>query len=269
MRGHNESAGEHDCGGLQVCDIVDALAEAAQRWPGEVDPANVNAVGYSGGGGNVLSLATKFPDLLNVGASFFGISDYEQWHRSMGRPDCNRTMEKALGGTPDEVPERYAARSAVRAVSNNPRTRLHLFWDTEETACPPELNLAFIEASVAAGQDNVSAHVSGPDDPFRWTHGYRRDIPDLRHGDDLFVPEIAAGVRGVGLADAGELTVCGYVVTRRFAVWIGDGKAHCIRIRYRAGDAGEEVEPLDPVPPCGLRVEQGATLVAAFAGSTR
>ena len=106
MRGHADSAGKHDCGGLQICDIVDAVAEAARRWPGEINCQNVNAVGYSGGGGNVMSLFTKFPELLNTGAAFFGISDYALWHRTSGRPDCNLTMEKALGGTPDNVPER-------------------------------------------------------------------------------------------------------------------------------------------------------------------
>ncbi|MBI3985882.1 MAG: alpha/beta fold hydrolase [Lentisphaerae bacterium] len=242
MRGHGDSAGQHDCGALQICDIVDALGHAARRVPGEIDRRNVNAVGYSGGGANVLSLMTKFPDLLNAGASFFGVSDYEIWYRTNGRPDCNRTMERAIGGTPEQVPERYAARSSLRAIANNSHTRLHLFWDREETACPPLLNEWFLAAAQRLGHDNVRAFVSQPGDKSRWIHGYRADHPGLAAADDLFVPAFLASPRPKPRPDKGELDVCGYVVTSRFAVWLGDGKSGHVRIRYNLAGRRPVVE---------------------------
>ncbi len=232
MRGHGDSAGAHDCGALQLCDAVDALREAAAACPAECDPARISALGYSGGGGNVLGLLTKFPDLLQAGAAFFGISDYALWHATRGRPDCNATMERALGGTPAEVPLRYAARSSLAAVVNNPRTRLHLFWDAEERDCPPVLNERFVEAAGSLGHTNVTAHVSRPGDATRWRHGYRSGVPDLDEADRLFLPDFLASARDVSLPPRGELHVCGFMVTRRFAVWIGAGTEGWARVRY-------------------------------------
>ena len=261
MRGHADSAGKHDCGGLQICDIVDALAEAVRRWPGEIDTANVNAVGYSGGGGNVMSLFTKFPTLLKAGAAFFGISDYALWHRTMGRPDCNATMEKALGGTPDHVPERYAARGSPVAVQNNPRTRLHVFWDAEETACPPVLNEQFVSAARSLGYTNVTPHVSKPGDPARWIHGYRSEVSDLYAADDVFAPDFHAAGPPYVLPTSGELVVCGYVVTDRFAIWLGDGLEGTARVHYSLSGGMVSVRELERSGRAELRVLHGPTIV--------
>jgi pimeloyl-ACP methyl ester carboxylesterase len=266
MRGHGESAGLHDCGALQIADLVDALREAAAVFPAECDRTRINAVGYSGGGGNVFSLFTKFPELLQAGATFFGISDYALWHETRGRPDCNATMERAIGGTPAEVPARYAARSALRAVGNNPHTRLHVFWDEAETACPPVLNERFIEAAQRLGHRNVVAHRSRAGDAARWHHGYRRSVADLYAADAIFTPDFLAPPRPWRLPRRGELDVCGYVVTSRFAVWIGDGMAGHVRIGYDASGDTPRVEILDGAPPAPLRVLPGPTVLDGLLG---
>ena len=259
MRGHGDSAGQHDCGALQICDIVDALGQAAVRFPAEVDRLNINAVGYSGGGGNVMSLVTKFPDLLHAGASFFGVSDYELWYRSKGRVDCNRTMERAIGGNPEQVPDRYAARSSLKAVGNNPRALLLVFWDSEETACPPFLNEWFIDAAQRLGHTNVRAFASKPGDPSRWHHGYRTDHPELAAADDIFTPAFLASAPPQELPESGVLDICGYVVTSRFAVWLGDGKAGHARIRYDLRGKTPAIECLDAAASPSLRVIPGPT----------
>lgn len=262
MRGHGDSAGRHDCGGLQICDIVDALCEAALAFPSEIDRRNVNAVGYSGGGGNVLSLCTKFPELLHGGASFFGMSDYALWHQTRGREDCNKTMEAALGGSPEEVPERYAARSSLRAVQNNPHTRLRLFWDTEEKDCPPILNERFLEEAQRLGYTNVHAEISRPGDPYRWHHGYRTTFPELAAGDPIFSADFLQPPMPYVLPEQGELMVCGYVVTTRFAVWLGtDGLSGWARVRYDLGDSEPGVDVLEASSDAALRVISGPTLL--------
>ena len=76
MRGLGDSAGQHDSGGLDVHDAVDAIGAAVERWPDEMDDANCSATGYSGGGGTVFAMAVRFPDRFKVIAPFFGISDY-------------------------------------------------------------------------------------------------------------------------------------------------------------------------------------------------
>src|SRR5690242_9410226 len=61
MRGRGESAGTWDSGGLDVHDAVDAALLAIAEFPAEIDPRNINLVGYSGGGGNAISIGCRFP----------------------------------------------------------------------------------------------------------------------------------------------------------------------------------------------------------------
>ena len=245
MRGRGDSAGEWDAGGLDVHDIVDALLAAIQKYPDEIDQTNINIVGYSGGGGNCYLAATRFPDLFHVAAPFFGISDYGLWHETRGRPDCNEVMEKALGGEPSEKPAVYAARNTCLAAGNARATRWHIFWDEKETACPPILNEKFIEACHAVGLRNVTPHKSRVNNKTRWIHGYRKNQPQLGRADRIFCGEIRSAVPDLSLPISGALTVCGYLVTRHFQVFVEDGRRGVVKIRYRLKGPKPEITIAD------------------------
>jgi len=252
MRGHGASAGRFDSGGVEVCDLVDALLAAAARWPDEADPRNLNVVGYSGGGGNALAAAVRFPDMLHVAVSFFGISDYGWWYRSGGRPDCNEVMVAALGGTPDEVPAVYGARNFTAAAGNNGRTRLHLFWDEEETACPPGMIERFLATYHLAGYDRATTHVSHAGEERRWIHDYRAGNRDLSAADPLFLTDVKAAPGTLDLRAHGRLVVPGYVITRHFQVWIEDGQRGVATVEYDL--TGERPHVTVVENPFGLQV---------------
>ncbi|MDD4102945.1 MAG: hypothetical protein PHU80_10010, partial [Kiritimatiellae bacterium] len=55
LRGREESLGQRDDGGVEVMDIYDAVQAALAQYPLETDPANINIIGWSGGGGNTFS----------------------------------------------------------------------------------------------------------------------------------------------------------------------------------------------------------------------
>jgi pimeloyl-ACP methyl ester carboxylesterase len=225
MRGRGSSAGKWDCGGLDVHDILDAVMETVRKYPQEIDARNLNIVGYSGGGGNAIACAVRFPDLFRTCISFFGISDYGWWHRSKGGgADRNATMEKVLGGAPDAVPEVYEARNAT-AAAGNALAKLHFFWDAEETICPPQMTRDFLDSYRKAGRSEASDHVSKPGDTKRWRHGYRAGNADLGAADEIFLKDVLAPKAAPPeLPKTGKLVVNGYLVTRRFAVWVEDSK---------------------------------------------
>ncbi len=232
MRGRGGSAGKWDSGGLDVHDILDAVLAVSRKYPNEIDAKNLNIVGYSGGGGNAIACAVRFPDLFRNCVSFFGISDYGGWHQSKGRPDCNRRMETAPGGPPEMLPEIYLARNAIPAAGNC-RGKLHLFWDEQEKACPPRMIEDFVAEYRKAGLNQIAVHISKKTDSHRWIHGYRSSNRDLTKADDLFLPDmLAADATAPRLPPSGRLIVPGYLVTRRFQVWIENGQKGQVTVEY-------------------------------------
>ncbi len=265
MRGLGESWGMWDSGGLDVHDIVDAGRAAIASLPDEIDATNWHIIGYSGGGANAIAAGCRFPDLFQTAVSFFGFPCYRRWLADNGRPDCVERMERVLGTAGDE-PLVYDARDMVAAAENAGRTRWHFLWDAQEKQCPPDqVELWIARHREACGQSaSVQTHVSGLGDSKRWIHNYRKFNPALPAADKLFWPDFISPVRDVGLYDAGELVVPGYLVTRHFSVFVGDSASARVegrvRIRYRL-ESGKTpvVEIVDN--PSGLPVDVRLTSV--------
>ncbi|MCP4589717.1 MAG: prolyl oligopeptidase family serine peptidase [bacterium] len=174
MRGRGDSDGAPDCGGLEIWDIVDAVDQVRAKWAGFVDPDRVIIEGFSGGGGNVLSALTRFPELWSTGICWFGISDYgldpeTGWYHQTTAE--RRQKLRQLIGDPDTPQGRraYAARASYLGAANNALANIHLFVEREETACPPIQSQQFVEAAESAGLKNVTLHLG---DAGRWQHGY-------------------------------------------------------------------------------------------------
>ncbi|MEO8206961.1 MAG: alpha/beta fold hydrolase [Chthoniobacterales bacterium] len=231
MRGCGESGGKFDSGGLDVYDAVDAILKSIRVFSGEVEPRNINMTGYSGGGGCSFGAFVRFPDLFQVVAPFFGIADYGLWH-GLQPMVYDAAMNAALGGTPAEIPAVYAARNYIPGASNNPTARLHVFWDEEETICPPVMTEKFLDVYHTAGLNRAVTHISGREDAIRWHHTYRSEHPDIEKGDAIITEEIFAPLSNTALPRKGTLTVCGYLVTRHFQVFIEDGSRGVAKIAY-------------------------------------
>ena len=271
MRGRGGSAGIWDSCGLDVHDILDATLEAVRRYPREIDPANLNILGYSGGGANAAFCAVRFPDLFQTAVAFFGVTDFAAWHRSKGRVDCNAVMETALGGPPEAVPDAYAARNAnalshslgTSAAGNAVGSRLHFFWDEEETQCPAFMTEEFLANYRAAGLSNVVVHASRRTDAHRWLHGYPHDHPE-HLGDaanSLFLPDVLRPkTSSPRIRARGRFVVIGYLVTRRFQVWIEDGRRGQVTVDYDLGGKSPVIRVVENPGNFKVRIELSSPL---------
>ncbi|MFH1006755.1 MAG: alpha/beta fold hydrolase [Candidatus Latescibacterota bacterium] len=275
MRGHGDSAGKRDSGGVELMDIYDAIVCLRESFGNRIDPGNVNIVGYSGGGGNVFSCVTKFPDLFRSANAFFGISDYAYWHEHV--PQYAPQIAEDVGGAPSEVPDCYAARNSLLGVGNNPFTAIQLFHDEEEQSCPPYFNQEYKRIAKTLGYDNVALHESLVGDGLRWIHGYPKKGSDLIQAEDFFVPGmLARAYPKPTLREKQKFMVLGYLKTERFTIWLGDGqnavaecwylrseREHKFTFRLRSSDASVRGELT--VPLAGLKfpvqVMRNGTLV--------
>lgn len=109
---------------LDVARATDHLRELAERFP--LDTTRVVTVGHSAGGHLALWLAarpglpagtplsTPSPLRLHGVVSLAGITDLRAYGAASG--SCNASVTPLLGGTPDEVGERYALASPVERL---------------------------------------------------------------------------------------------------------------------------------------------------------
>lgn len=270
MRGRDGSDGVRDSGGIEVYDILDAVEEVKDRYGDLVNGTNVHVTGYSGGGGNVMSCLTKFPDTFRVGSSFFGMSDYgfdsnDGWwflgssssHRSIMTTDIGNRASGAPG-----VLDRYLARDSALAAINNPYSEIHLFHNYNETTCPPPNHwnykgFALAGASKVGEFSNITVHEGGlgayvdfngngvndPNELQSWPHSF--PTADAQHAaESHYLDRLLAGlIPEPVLSAADELFVAGYVVTRPFSAWVGDGQDGAIGLEFEVSGSGMWARP--------------------------
>lgn len=260
MRGRDGSGGVRDSGGVEIYDIYDAVeaVKADTSFNGLIDPTNLYITGYSGGGGNVMSALTKFPDYFRAGASFFGMSDYGYdstlgWYAN-GSSVSHRTIMKNDIGTPGAstlVTDRYMARDSSLAARNNPYSEIHLFANAAETTCPITHDLDYLSNAVThaafAGEfDNITVHagmagvyhdfdnngIDSPDEQQFWPHGEPAAGAQAA-AENWFIDRLLSGqIAQPVLNNSDDLFIAGYVRTEPFLAWIGDGQNGTAELDY-------------------------------------
>ena len=120
------------------------VAAAIEALP--LDAARVVAIGHSAGG--QLAVWAAAQGLVGAAVSQAGALDLDELQR-LGTSD--RVVQQLLGGTPDEVPDRYAAASPRRRLPIGvPLLLVHGVLDDD---VPVEISREFAAAARAAGDD--------------------------------------------------------------------------------------------------------------------
>ena len=259
MRGRDGSDGVRDSGGLEIYDIYDAVEYVKSNYSQFVDPNNIHITGYSGGGGNTMSALTKFPDYFRVGAAFFGMSDYgydsvNGWYFNGASSGHQAIMNADIGnptlGIPD-IEDKYAARASNLASKNNPYSEIHLFVNQDEPTCPMINDITYQDNAVANASfegefDNITVHIgtSGVYEDFN--HNGINDANEAQywpHGDPSsnvqqaaeawYLDRLLAGqIPQPALNPSDELYVAGYIKTRAFSLWLGNGQNAAAQLNY-------------------------------------
>jgi dienelactone hydrolase len=296
MRGRDGSDGTRDTGGLEIYDIYDAIEHVKTRYGDLVDPGNISITGYSGGGGNVMSAITKFPDYFRAASAFFGMSDYGYdpttgWYNNGASAAHRATLNADIGnpGTNDPaVRDRYMARASSLASMNNPYTEIHLFVNENETTCPPVNATRYRDNARAAATfdgefDNITVHIgkpglyedfnanglADPGEEQNWPH-QAPTATQQAAAEQWYLQRLLAGeIAAPELNNADRLFVAGLVKTRRFEVWLGDGQNAAGYLDYTLNDSLEgmtftfTLEVLSSDPSVTARVELD---LSSFAG---
>ncbi len=263
MRGRDGSQGVRDSGGVEIHDIYDAVEAVKTQFAGIVNPTSVSITGYSGGGGNVMSALTKFPDYFRVGAAFFGMSDYgydaaHSWYADGASTSHQAQMNTDVGNPltgGDAVTDRYLARASNLGSKNNPYSEIHLFVNADEEVCKPVQSTSYRDNAVASATydgefDNVTVHIGqagtyhdfdgdGTNDANEqqyWPHG-KPTANQQAAAEQWYLTRLLSGeIAQPTLNDQDQLLVLGYVKTSKFSLWLGDGQNAAGDLDYSLSD---------------------------------
>lgn len=171
-RGEDGSEGRVELCLGEVSDVLNMLQ--AGRQASYVDDELAVMVGVSHGGCIALRALQERPDLFRGVASLFAPTDWTRIHEQarvlleagIGEPYRSFfegllvQMEVSIGGSPAEVPQRFAERSPA-AFSLGGSTPLLLQYGAEDLVVPPYHGCLFAERSAS---DVVPVHVDGRGD---------------------------------------------------------------------------------------------------------
>lgn len=247
MRGRNGADGTADASAREIYDIYDAIQYIKTNYAAYVSSDKAAIVGYSGGGGNALAAACKFPDLFNVVVAFFGMSDYGRdathgWYAN-NSGSYTAGIATAVGDTPANVPNNYYARDATVAIQNYSGGYLYLYHDEDDTTVPVVHSTRIKTALDNASLSNYSYNVSTATDDLRWSHGYPADNADLIETEATWIAKIKAQEVWT-IPASGTVTVIGYIVTKRFTIWLNSGLDAAAMVVYNTTTDTYTVTPL-------------------------
>jgi len=259
LRGRDGSDGVRDSGGVEIFDIYDAVEAVKSSYARYVRPDIVYITGYSGGGGNTMSALTKFPDYFTAGAGFFGISDYgydpiDGWYFNGASSSHQQIMNTDIGNPTTGAPlvlDRYMARASNLASKNNPYSEVHLFVNYNETICPLINDTSYRDNAIAAESyagefSNITVHtgysgeyedfdgdgINDPDEMQYWPHQIptadQQNAAEAWFMDRLLNVQIPQPV----MDDQDTIFVAGYVKTKPFFLWLGDGQNATAQLDY-------------------------------------
>jgi len=240
MRGRAFSTGKADCNGYELYDFYDAYAYAMAHYSEYIEKAGrVFYYGSSGGGGNGLALAGKFPDLLSSCIVFSPIADYAKWYKEDKTGEFRDEMDIWIGTTPDKNPKAYDARSGITVVENV-LTPVYVAHGCNDLRVPVTQSRMYVKKAKDLGKEifYVENNAGGMEHWFRETDVERNERIKLLEGGLSKTHSIPV------LPGSGELIVAGYVKTKYFQAFMANNNL-IGRFKYKIQKDKVFVKPIE------------------------
>lgn len=178
--------------GPGLCELED-LASVRQRLTGEgvLDPRRVVLSGVSWGGYLALLALGRQPDLWNLGIAIMPVADLVATYEDEAEP--TRAHDRALlGGTPDELPARYAERSPITFV-DHVRVPVLLIAGKNDPHCPPRQIANYVARLQESGKSHELYEFAGGHGSLDVTEQINQQARQLAFvGQHLGIPSLIA-----------------------------------------------------------------------------
>lgn len=227
MRGRNGASGANDASGRELMDVYDAIQHIMGKFPGLINPRFKVGLGWSGGGGNMLAMATKFPDLFNLVIDNFGMSDYiydliYSWEETNNA--FSASIQTAVGGDRVSKPNECRSRSVIdkNAIAKNFKGKLIILHDEGDTTVAFSHSSRVKDVFDAQGNTNYLYYTTNASSMKRYEHGIGTVPNYIIQAESVWKNEV---IPTNTLATSGTLEIQGFLKTKLFEVWLGNGTA--------------------------------------------
>lgn len=227
MRSKDGASGTKDSSGRELHDIKEAIDYLRENFPSQAHPQKCAIVGYSGGGGNVLAMCVKFPDLFTCRIVHFGMSDYgydatNGWYYTNTSFQAN--ISASIGGVPGSFPNEYKSRSTLinNAIAVNAISKIYLFHDSGDASVSVIHSRLVEDAFELEDKENlVKYNESNSGSATRWLHALPNGAAAVVNSEAIWkVP--ALNSCPVRIPNIGRFIVQGYLITKQFELWLGN-----------------------------------------------
>lgn len=254
-----------DASGREIYDIHDAVNYVRANFAGVVDTNLVIAAGYSGGAGNAMVYATRFPDTVAAVVDHFGITDYGYnttwgWYQAGANAGQQSALVAMIGNTPTLVPDAYRARSSVEALPRNFRGHTWIFHDDQDGSVPVAQTWALATNMVAFGR-SFTTNITTTTNAVRWTHANPNDSAGVSQTEAIWLSAVVAGAHRPWLMpESGTARVNAWLTSRRgFSVTLGTNVNEVADLTYNTVTRSYTVTPL--TPPLDFTITQGGSSI--------
>jgi dipeptidyl aminopeptidase/acylaminoacyl peptidase len=154
FRGSGKSQGQHELAKGEVDDVINGIEYVKSR--GLIEGGRIGMYGQSHGAAVSMLAAERYPIKAVVEESGFtdAVDLYDNAVAHQDDPTVKAGLDQALamtGGTPDQVPEEYAVRSAINYV-NDMTAPVLLIHGTQDPLIPVNEAYRMYDALIAAGK---------------------------------------------------------------------------------------------------------------------
>ncbi|MDD4125798.1 MAG: prolyl oligopeptidase family serine peptidase [Eubacteriales bacterium] len=219
MRGRAFSEGSPDCNGYELIDVIDAIEYAKIYYKDLIlDSDVIFFESGSGGGGNALAIAGKFPDYFAAINALYPISDYAEWYAGDEKGEFRNELDVWIGYPPGRNPEGYRSRSGVSLLSNL-RSPIFIAHGANDLRVPVQMSRRYKMQAEKLDKGHLvdyyeMAGVGNEDHLGNITEAQKREL-EIKKNRNLTCRRMP-----VEIPDKGEMVIGGYLVTKKFKIFL-------------------------------------------------
>ncbi|MDC0175924.1 prolyl oligopeptidase family serine peptidase [Planctomycetaceae bacterium] len=155
--------------------LTELLDKTLKSYP--IDKTRVHMMGMSMGGGGSLIYTMYNKSRVRSVCNIFGVTDYSQFLKDS--PQYKPSMSKALGGTPDTIPDVYKAQSVMAHLDTFQKLPILVLHGDRDIVVPVHHSRQFVKAMKTRGNKVVYKEVAGGRHLSSFIQGFENQILDF------------------------------------------------------------------------------------------